>query len=121
MISKKGDELDKLTDVVLKFRDERDWRKFHTPKDLAMDLSVEAAELLEIFLWKDKKEIKKIIREKKKEISDELCDVLHVLLLLSHDLDIDLIGEFHRKMEDNRKKYPADKVRGKNKKYTEYR
>ena len=113
-------ELEKLTEMVLKFRDERDWKQFHTPKDLAMDISVEAGELLEHFLWKDRRAVKKIVKEKKKEIGDELADVLHGVILLSEELKIDLVKVFHQKMKDNAKKYPVEKVKGRNKKYTEY-
>jgi NTP pyrophosphatase (non-canonical NTP hydrolase) len=116
----KKSELEQLKEIVVKYRDERDWKQFHTPKDLAMDISVEAGELLEHFLWKDKEEMAKAVIEKKKEISDELADVLHGILLLSHELNIDLVEAFKRKMVENAKKYPVEKVKGKNKKYTEY-
>jgi dCTP diphosphatase len=119
-MNKKVGDLEKLAEVVLKFRDERDWKQFHTPKDLAMDISIEAGELLEHFLWKDKKAIKKVVKEKKKEIGDELADVLHGIILLSEELEIDLIQAFHQKMEQNAQKYPVEKVKGKNKKYNEY-
>jgi dCTP diphosphatase len=112
--------INELTHEVLAFRNERDWKQFHNPKDLAISLILEAGEVLEHFQWKDSEEIKRHIREKKSEIGDELADVLHHLLLMSHDMDIDLIEAFHKKMEQNRKKYPVEKVRGKNKKYTEY-
>jgi NTP pyrophosphatase (non-canonical NTP hydrolase) len=120
MKTKAPDDLKKLIEVVLKFRDERDWKQFHTPKDLAMGISIEAGELLEHFLWKDKKGIEQVIKEKKKEIGDELSDVLHGVLLLSESLNIDLVTAFHEKMKQNAKKYPAEKVKGKSRKYTEY-
>lgn len=120
MAKKLGSELEEIIKAVVAFREERDWKQFHTPKDLAMDISVEAGELLEHFLWQDEKAIKKIVKEKKKEIGDELSDVLHGVILLSQELDIDLVAAFHQKMEENRKKYPVEKVKGKNKKYTEY-
>ena len=118
MRAKSSDDLKKLMEVVLQFRDERDWKQFHTPKDLAMDISIEAGELLEHFLWKDTKGM--VTKGKKKEIADELSDVLHEVLLLSESLDIDLVAAFHEKMEQNAKKYPVEKVKGKSKKYTEY-
>ena len=116
----KKTELEKLIEVTLRFRDERDWKQFHTPKDLAMDISVEAGELLEHFLWKDKEAMEQLTKEKKKEIGDELADVLHGIILLSQELGIDLVAAYHQKMEENAKKYPAEKVKGKSKKYTEY-
>ena len=117
---KPKDALTELQEKALKFRNERDWQQFHTPKDLAMNISIEASEILEHFLWKNEKEIKKYIKTNKNEIADEISDVLHALLLLSHDLGIDLKKSFHKKMDENGKKYPVGKSRGKHTKYTEY-
>ncbi len=115
-----SNELQKLIKVILKFRDERDWKQFHNPKDSAIALNLEAGEVLEHFQWKNEKEVKKHVKAKKTEIADELSDVLFWVLLMSHDLDIDLIAAFHEKMKQNAKKYPVEKVKGKSKKYTEY-
>ena len=105
-----------------KFRDERDWGKFHNPKDLAVDLIIEAAELLEHFRFRSEKEISAQLSnpQKKDEISDEMGDILLALVLLSDCCNIDLSKAYFNKLEKTRKKYPADKVRGKNKKYDEY-
>lgn len=114
------DSLTELVEAALQFRKERDWAQFHTPKDLAMDISIEAAEILEHFLWKNDKEIKKYIKTHKEKVADEISDVFHALLLLSHDLGIDIRKAFLKKMEENSKKYPIEKARGKHTKYTEY-
>ena len=108
-----------LTDMILKFREERDWKQFHNPKDSAIALSLEAMEVLEHFHWRNKEEIEQYIKEKKKEIGDELADVLFWVLLLSHDLGIDPEEAFLTKMEENKKKYPIEKAKGKHLKYTE--
>ncbi len=109
-----------LVDVILKFREERDWKQFHKPKDMAISLSLEAAELLEHFQWKNEEEVQKHIMNKKAEIGDELIDILSWVLLISHDLDIDLVRAFYDKKAKDAKKYPIQKVKGKTKKYTEY-
>jgi len=113
-------DLKKLTDIVIKFRDERDWKQFHGPKDAAISLSLEAAEVLEHFQFKSEKEIKAYIKKNKKEIGDELADVLFWVLTMCHDLKIDPVKAFDAKMVENRKKYPIEKAKGKNIKYTKY-
>lgn len=110
-------DLSEMTAISKKFRDERDWKKFHNPKDLAIDLSLEASEVLEHFLWLDKKEMKSLPKDKIKEIADELSDVMNPLLLLADTLKIDLLSSFKNKMERNAKKYPIAKVKGKHTKY----
>jgi len=110
-------DLSEMTAISKKFRDDRDWEKFHSPKDLAMDLSVEASEVLEHFLWVSKEEIQMFSKEKKKEVADELSDVMNPLLLLADALDIDLLKSFKDKMKRNAEKYPVEKVKGKHAKY----
>jgi NTP pyrophosphatase (non-canonical NTP hydrolase) len=112
-------DLGKLQDRVLKFRDDRDWKQFHNPKDLAISLIAEATELLDEFKWKDEKAVAKHLKENKESVSDEVMDVLYNVLLISADLDIDINAEFERKMKANEKKYPVEKSTGSNKKYTE--
>lgn len=109
----------KFIDSVLKFRNERDWKQFHAPKDSAIALVFEATEVLEHFQWKNDTEVSTYIKGKKKEIGDELSDVLFWVLLMSHDLEIDLPKAFKMKMKQNRKKYPIAKAKGKHIKYTE--
>lgn len=112
-------DLKKLQDRVLKFRDERDWKQFHNPKDLAISLLAEATELLDEFKWKDQEAVAKHLKEYKESVSDEVMDVLYHVLLISADLDIDINSEFERKMLKNEKKYPIEKSKSSNKKYTE--
>jgi NTP pyrophosphatase (non-canonical NTP hydrolase) len=111
--------LKQLTDAALAFRDERDWKQFHNPKDLAIALSLEAAEVLELMQWKAGQELADHIEKKKGDLADELSDVLHAVLLLAADHDIDLGDAFLKKLEKNRKKYPVHKAHGQAKKYTE--
>lgn len=105
---------------IQKFRDERDWRQFHNPKDMALALSIEASELLELFLWKDKKEVEEMVKNKKnrEEISDELADVFTFALELAENLGIDIEKSVGNKLLKNNKKYPVHKSRGKHTKYT---
>ena len=104
---------------VVAFRDARDWKQFHNPKDLAISLALEAAEFLEHFQWKNPEEIKKHVKEKHDNVSDELVDVLYWVILIANDLDINLNKEFERKMSINEEKYPVNKAKGSHAKYTE--
>ena len=108
-----------LTEIALRFRDERHWKQFHNAKDLALTLALEAAEVLEHVQWRNAKELEAHLREKKTDVADELADVLHVILLLAEHLDINLGDAFLKKMAKNAKKYPIEKARGSAKKYTE--
>ncbi len=111
-------KIEHLTKKILGFRDERDWKQFHNPKDLAISLCLEAAEVLEHFQWKNDKEMKEYVQAGKDEIGEELADVLNCLILLSHELDIDLFESLDNKLVKNAKKYPASKSKGNHKKYT---
>jgi NTP pyrophosphatase (non-canonical NTP hydrolase) len=110
-------ELSELTDKIIKYRDARDWKQFHNPKDLGLSLMLEAAEVVEHFQWKSKEELDQYIVDHKDDIGEELADVLYWVLLLSHDLNIDIKQAFYKKMEQNEKKYPIDKAKGKHTKY----
>ena len=112
-------DLDKLRDAVRKFAAERDWDQFHSPKNLVMALSVESAELLEIFQWLTEEESRDLPPLTKAAAADEIADVLIYLLRVADKLGIDPIAAAQRKMIANAEKYPADKARGNNKKYTE--
>lgn len=105
-------ELKEMLTIAKKFREERDWEKFHDPKNLAMALNCEAAEVLEHFLWVKKGEMKNYSAEKKGMIADELVDTLHPILLIADYYKIDLVEAFKAKMKKNELKYPADTVRG---------
>ncbi len=109
----------KLTEQVVKFRDARNWKQFHNPKDSAISLCLEASEVLEHFQWKNAEEMEAHIKKNKKEISNELADVLYWILLMSNDLNIDIEKAFALKMKENNKKYPVKKSKGKYTKYTE--
>ena len=111
--------LEELKEKVIEFRNRRDWKKFHSPKDLAISLVLEATEVLEHFQWKDQKEQDKYVKNHKENIADELGDVLHNILLIADEFKIDLEKAFLAKMRKNEKKYPVRKSKGKNKKWTE--
>lgn len=110
--------IDELTAGIIAFRDARDWAQFHNPKDVAISLSLEAAELLEHFQWKNPEEIKKHLTTHKLEVSEELADVLYWVLLLAHDLKIDILDALSKKLRKNAKKYPVSKAKGRHTKYT---
>ncbi len=112
-------DLKDLQNIVIRFRDERDWKKFHNPKDLAVSISIEAGELLEHFQWVGEGEVWKVAENKKKEIAEEMADILIYLLYLADAIGIDMEEEFHRKVKKNAEKYPVEKAKGVAKKYTE--
>jgi dCTP diphosphatase len=112
-------DLEKLQKQIVEFRDERNWKQFHNPKDMALSLLLEAAELLEHFQWKNGQEIADHLESNKTDISEELSDVFYWVLLIAHDLDIDLPKALDKKMSKNVAKYPVDKAKGNHKKYTE--
>jgi len=105
---------------IKKFRDERDWKQFHNPKDMAEATVIEAGELLEHFLWKDKKQSYDHINNKKnlEEVSDELADIALFILEFADDFNIDLEKAIETKLKKNAKKYPIEKSKGKAIKYT---
>ena len=112
-------DLKLLTQAITKFRNERDWRQFHNPKDVAISLSLEAGEVLEHFQWKSPEEIERHIKQHKADIGEELADVLYWALLLSNDLGIDLADAFQKKMLKNALKYPIERAKGSHAKYDE--
>ncbi len=107
---------------VQKFCEDRDWDQYHGPKELAIGMVTEASELLAHFRFKNEKEILEMLKNKKKsqEIKEELSDVLAFVLRMSQMYNIDLSTELQNKLEKNDKKYPVEKARGSNKKYTEF-
>lgn len=110
-------DLRELTQKIKQFRDKRDWKKFHNPKDVAISLVLEASEVLEHFQWKNEEEIEKYVESSKEDIGEELADVLYWVLLMSHDLKIDIKEAFEKKIIKNEEKYPVGKARGKHTKY----
>lgn len=111
------EKLDEITKRIVAFRNARDWKQFHNPKDLSLSLVLEATEVMEHFQWKSKEEIEKYIIEAKGEIGEELADVLYWVLLMSHDLKIDVLSAVDKKMRKNEAKYPVEKAKGKHTKY----
>lgn len=111
-----------LKELVKEFCEEREWDQYHNAKDLAIGIITESSELLEHFRFKSLEEINDFFKDKTKteEISEELADVLFFILRLAQRYDIDLSSEFQKKMGKNTKKYPMEKAKGSNKKYTEY-
>lgn len=112
-------DIHSLIEIIRKFRDERDWKKFHNPKDMSLSLVLEATEVMEHFQWKNEQEMQTYIKNHKTELGEELSDVLYWVLLMSYDLGIDITKALKRKVEISRKKYPIKKSKGNHKKYTE--
>ncbi len=108
-----------LQQKAIDFRNARDWQQFHDPKNLAEGLSIEAAELLENFLWKTTEQSRQLDDTERARIQDELADIFIFLMYLSHELEIDLLAATHRKIDANAQKYPINKAKGNCKKYTE--
>jgi NTP pyrophosphatase (non-canonical NTP hydrolase) len=100
--------LEELQKKVLAFRDERDWKQFHNPKDLACAISIEASELLEHFLWKSSRSVDSPVSE---DIRDEFADVFNNLLLFADACNIDIYEAVTRKIEKNAKNYPIEKAK----------
>ena len=112
--------IDQLKARLNSFADARDWEQFHSPKNLSMALSVEVAEILEHFQWLTEQQSRELDADKQAEVSEELADAFIYLMRLADQLDIDLIDAAEKKLQANEAKYPADRVRGSSKKYTEY-
>jgi NTP pyrophosphatase (non-canonical NTP hydrolase) len=113
--------LHRLKEDVARFRDERGWGRYHNPKDLAVSISIEAAELLEVFQWKGPEEVRALLGDEKgiRRVREELADVVVYCVALADVLGIDLSEAISEKMRENAEKYPVDKTRGVYRKYTE--
>lgn len=108
-----------LLEKLKKFRDERDWKQFHNHKDLAVSMVLEAAEALEHFQWKSPGEVERYGREHRDEIAEEIADTLKYLVQLADNLGIeDIVEVAIKKLEQDAKKYPVEKAKGKHTKYT---
>lgn len=114
-----NDSIKELTDKIVAFRDARDWKKFHNSKDMAISISLEAAELLEVFQWSGE-DVEADTENKLSKIKEELADVLIYSLLMGHDLGFDISEIVEQKIDTNKRKYPVDKAYGKSDKYTAY-
>lgn len=112
--------LAQLKEKAAKFAQERDWNQFHSPKNLSMNTAIEAAELMEKFLWLDCEESRQEIEKNRQEIEDELADVLFSVLSFANAAKIDLAQAFTHKIALAEQKYPIDKAKGKREKYTAY-
>ena len=115
-------DFDELSKAIQQFIEERDWKQFHKPKDCAISLTLEAAEVAELFQWKNDEQMEAMKKqgEKQDALADELSDVLFWVLALAHDFHIDLKPAFMTKLAKSAKKYPVEKAKGNNRKYTEY-
>ena len=113
------DSLDDLNAQLLSFARERDWEQFHSPKNLAMALSVEVAEIVELFQWLTEEQSASLGAEKRAELREEIGDVMIYLANLADKFDIDPIDAARDKLEKNKKKYPASLVKGKALKYSD--
>lgn len=109
-----SNDIEELTAALLKFRDERDWAQFHNAKDLALALNIEAAELLEVFLWKNSDQANI------DSVKEELADVFTFAFLLAEKYDLNVKRIVLEKLEKNALKYPVEKSKGSAKKYTEF-
>lgn len=113
------DPLIPLRDELRRFAADRDWDQFHSPKNLASALAVEAAELLEPFQWLTEEQSRQLTAEQSEAVREEMADVLLYLIRLADKLDIDLAAAASDKIVRNSAKYPVEKARGSKKKYTE--
>lgn len=117
-----SDSILDLTARLMRFRDDRDWRQFHSLKDLILSVGIESGELLELTQWKDTQAVEDAITdpEFRERLSEEVSDVFLYLLLIAERAGIDIIEEAHRKIDKNDAKYPVEKARGNAKKYTDF-
>lgn len=116
-----SDSILTLTSRLTRFRDDRDWRKFHNLKDLIQSVGIEAGELMELTQWKTTEEVEDTITDAdfRTRLGEELSDVFIYCLLIAERAGLDIVEEAHRKIDVNDAKYPVDKARGNAKKYTE--
>ena len=116
----KPESLQQLAEQLRRFAAERDWEQFHSPKNLAMALSVEVAEIVEHFQWLSGQQSRELDAAKRAEVKDELADALIYLVRLADQLGIDQLEAVDSKLAINETRYPAERVRGSPKKYSEY-
>jgi NTP pyrophosphatase (non-canonical NTP hydrolase) len=114
------DKLTTMSKKALQFRNARDWKQFHDPKNLAEAICIESGELLEKFLWVPSDKSHEINSKKLEEIKEEIADIMIFLLYMCHSLNIDLPQTVERKIEINEKKYPVEKAKGSSRKYKEF-
>jgi NTP pyrophosphatase (non-canonical NTP hydrolase) len=122
MLNDQSTTIDDLKQTVKEYCEARDWDQFHDAKELAMSITIESAELMELFRFKSRADMQCMFETplQREKICDELSDVLFAALRFAQLYDIDMAGAFYRKMEENELKYPVEKARGSNKKYDEF-
>ena len=108
-----------LTQRIVEFRDARDWKQFHSPRNLAASISIESAELLEIFQWSSDATLNDDVEAHREDIERELADIAIYALLMAHETGVDLDAAISAKLAENDAKYPVEKARGSRMKYTE--
>lgn len=113
------DSIHELTLAITTFRDARDWKQFHSPKDMAVGISAEAGELLQHFVWQSPEQSEQRARDRRQEIASELADIGILLFELADNLHIDLAQAIRDKIDKNDRRYPVEKSHGSNKKYNE--
>ena len=111
--------LDSVIKSIIKFRDERDWIQYHDPKNLAEAISIEAAELQELFLWLTTEQAKDLTDDKVQRVKEEIADIFIFMTYLCNHFEIDLLDAVESKVQENYVKYPIEKAKGSSKKYTE--
>jgi dCTP diphosphatase len=111
--------IEDLKAILRQFAEDRDWDQFHSPKNLAMALSGEAGELIEHFQWLTEEQSSNLSELKKAKVADEIADIQLYLVRLADKLDLDILQECNRKINENAVKYPIEKSKGKAQKYTE--
>ncbi len=114
-----SDSIQTLTEEICHFRDQRDWKQFHNPKEMAVALTAEVGELLQHFVWQNPDQSNRRIMERKKEISEEMADVAILLFEMAELCDVNLAKAMRAKLVRNAEKYPVEKSKGSNKKYNE--
>jgi dCTP diphosphatase len=119
MTSENPHGLSQIREALRQFAAERDWDQFHSPKNLAAALSVEASELLECFQWLTEEQSRNLTPEQRVRVREEMADVLNYLVRLADKLDVNLLEAAREKIQKNALKYPVDKSRGSVRKYTE--
>ena len=110
---------DDLTARIVEFRDARDWKQYHSPRNLAASVSIEAGELLELFQWSSDETVAADVAARHGDISRELADIVIYCVLMAHETGVDLEAAIDAKLAENDAKYPQDKARGSRVKYTE--
>jgi NTP pyrophosphatase (non-canonical NTP hydrolase) len=110
---------DAISQAIIKFGADRDWKQFHDPKNLAEALAIECGELLEVFLWKDCGQSRELTGRETEMVREEVADIFIFLVYLADSLGIDLLDAVQAKIQENEMKYPKEKARGSSKKYSE--